>query len=90
MNVIAIEERTYEVMKRHFDLFVKEIEQLCGGINIENNWIDNQEVCMILHISKRTLQYYRDKSILPFSRLGSKCFYKVTDVEKLLSNSEIN
>jgi hypothetical protein len=89
MNVIAIEEKTYEVMKRHFDLFVKEIEQLCGGINMESKWLDNQEVCLLLQISKRTLQYYRDSKTLPFSRFGAKCFYKASDVEKLLYDSQI-
>ena len=87
MNVIAVEERAYEVMKKHFVLFVKEIEQLCGEINMDGKWLDNQEVCLLLQISKRTLQYYRDSKTLPFSRFGAKCFYKASDVEKLLSDS---
>ena len=89
MYVITIEEKAYEAMEKHFDLFVKEIEQLCEGIKMGDKWLDNQEVCMLLHISKRTLQYYRDSGTLPFSRFGIKCFYKVSDVEKLLSNSTI-
>ena len=89
MDVIAIEGRAYETMKKHFDSFVKEIEQLCGESHKNDNWMDNQDVCILLQISKRTLQYYRDNRIIPFSRLGNKCYYKVFDIEKLISDSKI-
>ena len=31
--------------------------------------LDNQEVCMMLQVSKRTLQRYRDSGTLPFQSL---------------------
>lgn len=89
MNVKAIEERTFEMMKMHFEAFVKEIEQLCESSPTVSKWLDNQDVCLLLKISKRTLQYYRDNRIIPFSRIGHKCYYKILDVEKLLKDSEI-
>ncbi len=47
----------------------------------------NGDVCQILNISKRTLQHYRDSSVLPFIQIGHKCYYKREDVEALLANS---
>ena len=47
----------------------------------------NGDVCRILNISKRTLQHYRDSSVLPFIQIGHKCYYKREDVEALLANS---
>ncbi len=41
----------------------------------------------MLNISKRTLQHYRDSSVLPFIQIGHKCYYKREDVETLLANS---
>ncbi|ETK08951.1 hypothetical protein T230_05880, partial [Tannerella sp. oral taxon BU063 isolate Cell 1/3] len=41
-------------------------------------------VCQLLGISKRTLQHYRDTSVLPFAQIGHKCYYKREDVERLL------
>ena len=38
-------------------------------INGLKNWLDNQEVCDVLRINKKTLQVYRNKGILPFSRI---------------------
>ena len=40
-----------------------------------------------LGISKRTLQTYREKGLLPFSRIRHKIFYKPEDVGKLLQSS---
>ena len=47
----------------------------------------NGDVCRILNISKRTLQDYRDSSVLPFIQIGHKCYYKREDVEALLTKS---
>ena len=49
--------------------------------------MDNQEVCGILRISKRTLQVYREKGLLPFTRIKNKFFYKPEDVQSLLESS---
>lgn len=89
MNIIAIEERAFEVMKTHFESFVNEIRRLCTTSQVKEQWLDNQDVCMILKISKRTLQHYRDNRIIPYSRIGSKCYYKVSDIEKILLESPI-
>jgi len=50
-------------------------------------WLDHQDVCLILGISKRTLQTYREKGLLPYSQIRHKIFYKPEDVEKLLEMS---
>lgn len=49
--------------------------------------LHNGDVCQILNISKRTLQHYRDTSVLPFIQIGHKCYYKREDVEALLATS---
>ena len=73
-RVRAIEEKTDELCLRQEDTGLKK-------------WLDNQDVCDTLGISKRTLQTYRDKGLLPFSRIKNKLFYKPEDVEKLLQSS---
>ncbi len=50
-------------------------------------WLDNNEVCQTLCITKRTLQTYRENGLLPFSRIRHKIFYKPEDVAKLLESS---
>jgi len=57
---------------------------------LQETWIDGQEVMQALHISKRTLQSLRDSGVLPFSRLNGKFYYKVEDVQKLLQSNYSN
>ena len=52
----------------------------------DSGWIDNAEVCQWLNISKRTLQYYRNSGILPYTVMGNKCYYQPEDVKAVLDN----
>lgn len=54
---------------------------------LQETWIDGQEVMQALHISKRTLQSLRDTGVLPFSRLNGKFYYKVEDLKQLLQSN---
>ena len=49
---------------------------------------DNQEVCLLLGFSKRTLQYYRSSGRLTYSQIGSKIYYKSSDIERIIADSE--
>lgn len=51
-------------------------------------WIDSQEVRLLLHISKRKLQSMRDKGEIAYSSNGKrKYYYKRTDVEAMLEKN---
>ncbi|KAA6333410.1 hypothetical protein EZS27_018172 [termite gut metagenome] len=85
MEIVNIEARTFEAMVTRFEHFVQRMDSLCVGQNKElKKWLDNQEVCMILNISKRTLQTYRDKGTLPYSQINHKIYYKPEDVERVM------
>ncbi len=44
---------------------------------------DNQDLCILLQISKRTLQRYRQKNIVPYSMIGRQIRYPRQAVESL-------
>ncbi|MDR3062391.1 MAG: helix-turn-helix domain-containing protein [Dysgonamonadaceae bacterium] len=46
----------------------------------EDKLLDNQDLCLMLHISSRTLQRYRSDGILLFLKRGQKIYYKTADV----------
>ena len=86
MEVINIEARTFEAMAERFKQFVQRVNNLCCPQSKElKKWLDNQDVCMILNISKRTLQTYRDNGTLSFSQINHKMYYKPEDVERVLN-----
>jgi hypothetical protein len=46
--------------------------------------LDNQDLCLMLHVSPRTLQRYRSEGLLPFSKRGQKIYYKTSDVREFV------
>jgi hypothetical protein len=45
---------------------------------------DNQDICFMLNICKRTLQRYRTLGWLPFSRIDQKAYYRESDVKDFI------
>lgn len=46
--------------------------------------LDNQDLCMLLNVSKRTLQRYRSSGELPFQTVYQKTYYKESDVHAFI------
>ena len=87
MKIINIEAGLFESMLDQFEKFTERVDEMCGqGCDHSlKDWLDNQDVCQILNISKRTLQTYRDNGTLPFTRIGHKMYYEADDVKRLVS-----
>ncbi|MDR0795436.1 MAG: helix-turn-helix domain-containing protein [Tannerella sp.] len=49
--------------------------------------LDNQDLCFMLHISKRTLQRYRTEGGLPYLKYGQKIYYKASDVKEFVNRN---
>lgn len=87
MEIVAIEKRTFQLMKEKLKELSTQIKEICGKDKRKDEWLDNQDVCQLLKISKRTLQTYRDNGTLAYSQIGYKCYYKKGDIEKLIEIS---
>jgi len=89
MEIISMDIKVFRALTER----VESIEETAGRLYRGQEdlrlkpWLDNQDVCEILDITKRTLQSYRDNGLLPFSRVRHKILYKPEDVEKLLVSS---
>lgn len=88
MEIAYIEERTFEAMMTHVELFVAKVDSLCDRYSTKGleDWLDNQDVCQLLNVSKCTLQAYRDKGMLPYTKISRKMYYKLKDVQKLITD----
>lgn len=86
MRIINIEAEVFESMLNRFEAFSNTVDGLCRKSRNKNlsDWLDNQDVCQILSISKRTLQTYRDNGTLPYTRIGDKMYYKAEEVERIM------
>ena len=89
MEIISMDVKAFDALAGHVEAIERKAEALCRrqeDVSLKK-WLDNQDVCDVLGISKRTLQTYREKGLLPFSRIRHKIFYKPEDVGKLLQSS---
>ena len=53
----------------------------------QERYLNNNQVCQMLHLSQRTLQDYRDKERIAFYKLEGKILYKLSDIEKMLEDN---
>lgn len=85
-QIVNIEAKTFEAMLAKFESFASRMEQLCRlyGDKDISEWMDNQDVCLLLNISPRTLQTLRDNGTLAYSQINHKTYYKPEDVERIL------
>jgi DNA-binding transcriptional ArsR family regulator len=84
MEVVTIQSQAFQDLVGKLDainlrLTAKEKEP-------KDKWLDNQELMLLLKISKRTAQHYRDTGLISFSQVGNKIYYKLSDVEELLKS----
>ncbi len=85
-----IDERKFEYWMNHltsqFDLVNKKIDKLSNTENKINDEIllDNQDLCLLLKVSKRTLQRFRSSGKLPYKSIGKKTYYLESDVHEFI------
>ena len=76
--IIQLKNRINEILKNYRPVMNGEI------------YLSGEDVCKLLHISKRTLQQYRDDKILPYIQIGGKIIYKETDILTILEQNYIS
>ena len=88
MDIVNIEASTFERM-------LEKVKALCSFIEnstelyknkILGEWIDNQEVCLILGVSPRKLQFLRESGKIAYTRIDRRIFYKKEDVTHYMNH----
>jgi hypothetical protein len=93
MEVIAIQKSSFEkLFKAIQELLISTQTSTAkySAVLGKEKWLDNQEVCLMLGISKRTLQTYTQKKLLPCSKISRKNYYRYADVQALLTTLKTN
>lgn len=89
MEVVTIEKDTFEEIRQE----ICEIDSLAEDLlkkfkPARAQWLDCENVCLMLNISKRTLQNYKDQKIIPYTRISRKSYFKFSDIENFLNNKK--
>ena len=89
-KIIVLTEDAYkEIIDRlcELDIKVSSIGRSPPEQHNQSEWLSSDEVVELLSISTRTLQNYRDRSVLGFSKIGRKIFYQRAEINRLLQEN---
>jgi len=75
--------------REQFNALLASIEEIKAQVQNHDKqssevFLDNQEFLLMMKISKRTAQTWRDEGKISFSQVGHKIYYKLSDIEGLL------
>ena len=74
-GIKGLTNRVRSIAQTHRPLFEGEI------------YLTGREVCERLFLSPRTLQDYRDKGIIPYTQIAGKILYRLSDINRILSEN---
>lgn len=86
MEVITIDSDAYRQIVDQINRIGQKIDNDNRKQPLTDVWLDVQETCQLLKVSKRTLQAYRDKHVLSYSQIAGKIYFKAEDIENHLKN----
>ena len=77
-GINGLTNRVRSIAQTHRPLFEGEI------------YLTGREVCERLFLSPRTLQDYRNKGIIPYTQIAGKILYRLSDINRILSENYVN
>ena len=85
MEAIILSSQQYTDLVNRLEILNHKLEE--KQKSPKDIFLDNQEFLQLMNISKRTAQTWRDEGIVSFSQIGSKIYYRMSDVQKLLDKN---
>ncbi len=85
MDKFQVEDWFRKVMER-FDRIDEKLQIKKQEVHPLNGdrLIDNQDMCLLLGVAKRTLARYRQKKLIRYYTINGRVWYKATEVEEFL------
>ena len=80
MEIVNIEAGAFIEMNNILFKIEKQLKGLNSSKSELNEWLDNQDVCILMNISDRKLWSLRQKGLIPFSRIDRKVYYNKEDI----------
>ena len=84
MQAILLDEGAFQNLLNE----IQEIKSLLRSLQKDqaqkDKWLNTNEAAQILKVTPRTLQNYRDLKQISFSQIGSKIYYRLSDIEAFL------
>lgn len=74
-------DESMSLIMRRFDTLENKLEKLYETNNIKDtDLLNDEEVQLLLNVSKRTLQRYKQQNLFPYSKVKGKSYYLGFDI----------
>lgn len=88
MEFVCIEAKTFMEMNEALEAVARKMCETCGnGISGMDDWIDNQEACMLMDVSPGKMLQLRRSRAIPYSYIDRKVYYKRQDIIRFMENN---
>ena len=87
MDVKFITVEDYQHLLKKLEGIEETVEK---KIKPQKQFYTNEELCILLSISKRTLQNWRDKSLISYHKINGIIFYSLEDINAFLKRNQID
>ena len=83
----------YENNDKQLKRILEKVEEISSiiktrsGFDSEDVYIDNNEFLQLFKVSRRTAQHWRDSGIIGHTMIGSKIYYCLADVQKMMKEN---
>ena len=83
-------DKLMKLLESRFDKIEKTLNSMVQVREVLNGeeYLDNQDLCILFGVTKRTLARYRKMNKINFYRMGGKNFYKASEIKHFLKNKE--
>jgi hypothetical protein len=85
LHVFSDEE--FQQFRNSIDDLKNQVEKIRTPIPLSDKWVEHHKALQIFQCTSRTLQSYRSNGFLPYSKIGGKIFYLITDIDELLQSN---
>lgn len=90
MEVITFDSAVYKEINEKITKISDYVTSISReNVDNEEAWVDSDDVCAMLKISKRTLQRLRSKRMVEYSLIQGKIYYKIKEIKRLLEDNII-
>jgi len=88
MELVTLSSEAFQELMKKLTAMEHQIEKLgTRRPRLEDEYIDSTEVCRLLHISRKTLERYREKDMIPYTKIKKRIYYRFADLEAFMQRN---
>lgn len=88
--MLRVDDEIFEANITALAKLIKRVEEKVDKLIVSSNTVmderllDNQDLCLFLKVTPRTLQRYRNMGLLPFKTICRRNYYRESDVKAFI------